>query len=106
MVAMQKSKGKMRADAKGTKVQLRLRAEQKEIISRAAKLRQTTLSNFMLENAYCAAQQLLAEQVHFVLPPERWQEFCRALDAPPRNIPTLKKLLSEASVLDGGGTAS
>jgi uncharacterized protein (DUF1778 family) len=96
----------MRPIAKQTKVQLRLRREQKEAISRAAKLRQTTLSNFMLEHAYAAAQQVLADQVHFVLPPERWRAFCAALDALPRDIPALRKLLTEASVLDGEGSAS
>jgi len=43
----------------------------------------------------------VAEQVLFVLPPERWQAFCDALDAPPRVIPALRKLLTEASILDG-----
>ena len=42
-----------------------------------------------------------AKQVLFVLPPDRWQAFCDALDAPPREIPALRKLLTEASVLDG-----
>ena len=42
-----------------------------------------------------------AKQVLFVLPPDRWQAFCNALDAPPREIPALRKLLTEASVLDG-----
>lgn len=34
------------------------------------------------------------EQVHFALPPDRWQAFCDALDAPPRDIPGLRKLLT------------
>jgi predicted DNA-binding antitoxin AbrB/MazE fold protein len=42
-----------------------------------------------------------SEQVRFVLPPDRWQAFCDALDAAPREIPALRKLLTEASVLDG-----
>lgn len=41
------------------------------------------------------------DPVRFVLPPERWQAFCDALDAPPREIPALRKLLSEPSILDG-----
>jgi hypothetical protein len=35
-----------------------------------------------------------AVQVHFVLPPDRWQALCDALDAPPRDIPELRKLLT------------
>jgi hypothetical protein len=42
-----------------------------------------------------------AEQVLFVLPPDRWQAFCDALDAPARAIPALRKVLTEASILDG-----
>ena len=41
------------------------------------------------------------DSAQFVLPPDRWQAFCDALDAPPREIPALRKLLTEASVLDG-----
>ncbi len=40
------------------------------------------------------------DQVLFVLPPERWQIFCDALDAAPREIPALRKLLTEASLFD------
>lgn len=97
---MRNAKTDKRPALKQAKVQLRLSAEQKEMIARAARLRQTTLSNFLLENGCSAAQQVLAEQVHFVLPPDRWQAFCAALDAPPRDIPALRKLLTEASVFD------
>jgi hypothetical protein len=47
-----------------------------------------------------------ADQVHFVLPPDRWQAFCEALDAPPRHILALRKLLTEASLFDGDGPAA
>lgn len=40
------------------------------------------------------------DQMHFVLPPDRWQAFCEALDAPPRDIPALRKLLTEESLFD------
>jgi uncharacterized protein (DUF1778 family) len=97
---MRKSKAEQRAALKQAKVQLRLSAEQKATISRAAQLRQTTLSNFLLENAYSAAQQVLADEAHFALPTEKWQAFCAALDAPPRDIPALRKLLTEPGVFD------
>jgi predicted DNA-binding antitoxin AbrB/MazE fold protein len=41
-----------------------------------------------------------ADQAHFALPPDRWQAFCEALDAPPRDIPALRKLLTEGSLFD------
>ena len=46
-----------------------------------------------------------AMPVHFTLPADRWQAFCDALDAPPKDLPALKKLLTEASRFDGNGTA-
>jgi uncharacterized protein (DUF1778 family) len=46
------------------------------------------------------ADSARADQVHFVLPPERWQAFCEALDAPPRDIPALRNLFTEASLFD------
>ena len=46
------------------------------------------------------------QEALFVLPPDRWQAFCDALDAPAREIPALRKLLTEASVLDGNDASS
>lgn len=85
---------------KETKVQLRLRPAQKELIARAARAKQTTLSGFMVEQAYSAAQQVLADEAHFSLSAERWEAFCAALDAPPKDIPALRELLTRPSILD------
>jgi hypothetical protein len=43
---------------------------------------------------------------HFALSPERWQIFCAALDAPPREIPALRKFLAEASLCGEHGSAA
>jgi uncharacterized protein (DUF1778 family) len=102
---MRKAKPKTPSSLKATKVQLRLRPSQKAVLARAAQLRQTSLSNFMLEHACAAAQQVLAEQVDILLSSAEWKAFCKALDAPPRSIPALRKLLTEASVFDGQGRA-
>ena len=85
---------------RNTKVQLRMRPLQKQIISRAAELKQTTLTNFMVEHAFEAAQSILADQAHFYLSPEKWDEFIAALDSPPRDFPQLRQLLTEPSVFD------
>lgn len=82
------------------KIQLRMRALQKDVIARAAELKQTTMTNFMVEHAFNAAQQILADKTHFYLSPEKWDEFCAALDAPPRELPELRKLLSQPGVFD------
>ncbi len=83
-----------------TKVQLRMLPLQKDVIGRAARLKQTTLTNFLVEHAFDAAQRILADQVHFYLSPKKWDEFCAALDAPPNDLPGLRKLLTEPSVFD------
>jgi uncharacterized protein (DUF1778 family) len=103
---MSKTKSKTPSAVKASKVQLRLRPAQKAVLTRAAQLRGTSLSNFMLQHAYEAAQLVLAEQVDIVMPPAEWDAFRKALDAPPRHIPALKKLLTEASVFDAQGDAA
>ncbi len=97
---------KVRDSLKATRVQLRLRPDQKAVLARAAKLCHTSLSTFMLEHAHEAAQQVLAKQVDIVMTPAEWKAFSKALDAPPRSIPALGKLLTEASAFDGRGKAS
>ncbi len=94
------------ATRKVSKVQLRLRPDQKAVLAQAAQTCQTTLSNFLLEHGYEAAQRVLADQTEVRLPAAEWDAFCRALDAPPRSIPALKRLLTEASVFDGRRTPS
>jgi uncharacterized protein (DUF1778 family) len=51
-------------------------------------------------NAFSAAQDVLADSAHFSLSPGRWDAFCCALDAPPKVIPALRKLLKKPSVFD------
>lgn len=46
------------------------------------------------------------DRATFSLPPEKWQAFCDALDAPPRVIPALRQLLTQPGVLDDNGTAT
>ncbi len=85
---------------KETSVQLRISNMQKDILSKAAYLQSTTLSNFVLSNAYQAAQQILTEQAHFSLAPEKWFAFCAALDQPARSISSLESLLNTPGLLD------
>jgi uncharacterized protein (DUF1778 family) len=90
-----------RPTLKGSTIELRLSPAQKELIAEAARARQQTLTGFMVEHAVSAAEQVLAERVHFAISPERWEAFCAALDAPAKDIPALRRLLSEESPFDG-----
>jgi uncharacterized protein (DUF1778 family) len=86
---------------KETRISVRVKPFQKALISRAARLRQTTLTEYVLENALRAASELLAEEKTIEMTPAQFKRFCRALDAPPaRNLKAMRRLLNEPSVLD------
>lgn len=85
---------------KNSLLSIRISEQQKNVISQAAALQNTTISEFVLENAYEAAAEVLADKTHFVLSPEKWEEFCKALDAPPRDLPGIRKLFNKPSVFN------
>ncbi|HEY7426474.1 MAG TPA: DUF1778 domain-containing protein, partial [Gemmataceae bacterium] len=55
-----------------TRLSVRIKSAQKALLARAARLRQTTLTEFVLENALQAANQLVAEDKHFEMTPEQF----------------------------------
>lgn len=84
-----------------TRISVRIKPAEQALIARAARIRQMTLSDFVLENALRAARQLVAEEKHFEMTPKQFRRFCRALDAPPaKNLRAMQRLLNEPSVLD------
>jgi uncharacterized protein (DUF1778 family) len=86
---------------KETRISFRIKPSQKALISRAARLRQTTVTKFVLQNALHAATQLVAEEKHFEMTEDQFRRFCKALDAPPaKNLKAMQRLLNEPSVLD------
>jgi uncharacterized protein (DUF1778 family) len=80
---------------------LRASVAQKHILEEAARLKQTSVTEFVLQKACEAAQEILAEEGRIRLSKQDWDAFRRALDAPPRRIPSLKKLLNSQGVFDG-----
>ena len=66
----------------------------------AAKLRNLNLTEFVLESSQVAAEMALADRTHFALSPQKWREFNEALDAPPQDIPALRRFLREPSVFE------
>ena len=85
---------------KASRFSIRASATQKRIIAEAARIKDTTISDFVLEQSLQAAQLVIADQVHFKLPKKEWKEFCDALDAPPKPIPALRKLLTKPGYFD------
>ncbi len=51
---------------KNESLQLKLNSQQKDVISRAAKIKQTTITNFILENSYEAAIKIINQQTLFL----------------------------------------
>jgi predicted DNA-binding antitoxin AbrB/MazE fold protein len=48
----------------------------------------------------------MANVTHFQLPPERWQAFCEALDAPAKDIPALRRLFQQTNSFEDNGPAT
>jgi len=82
------------------KLDLRLSSEAKQKLQTAAESAGQTLSEFVLESALVRADETLADRTRFGLDAERWKAFMEALDAPPREIPRLGRLLQEPSVFE------
>ena len=85
---------------KASRFSIRASSTQKKVIAEAARIKDTTISDFVLEQALTAAQHVLADQVQFRLPKKQWKEFCDALDAPPKTISALRKLLTRPGLFD------
>jgi uncharacterized protein (DUF1778 family) len=85
---------------KPTRLNIRVSEHEKDLITKRAARLNTTVTSFVLERAYSEAQAVLADQSQFRLPDKQWREFCRALDAPPKDGPALRTLLAQPGVFD------
>jgi uncharacterized protein (DUF1778 family) len=95
-----KAAGKSAKTQKESRFSIRASVAQKKVIAQAARIRDTTMSDFVLEQALAAAEQVIADQAQFTLPKKKWAAFCAALDAKPRSIPALRRLLTRPGAFD------
>jgi uncharacterized protein (DUF1778 family) len=58
------------------------------------------VSEFVLESALARAEETLPDRQRFGLDADQWAAFQAALDAPPRPLPQLAKLLRDPSVFE------
>lgn len=84
--------------ARESRLSIRTNAEQKELLRRAAKARNTDVSKFVLETSLGEARRLVAEESVIVLSPENYIELCRAMDEVPAHNPELAALLRKKRV--------
>lgn len=86
--------------SKPSRLNIRVSEHEKDVLTRAASALNTSVSSFVVQRAYAEAQAILAEQSQFRLSDEQWRAFNRALDAPPADVPGLRRLLGERGVFD------
>ncbi|MFZ2171640.1 MAG: DUF1778 domain-containing protein [Methylococcaceae bacterium] len=82
------------------RIDLRVHPDAKEALQAAAALRHKSVSEFILDSALGAADEILADRRYFGLNAEQWQAFQAALDAPPKPLPRIKKLMQEPGIFD------
>jgi uncharacterized protein (DUF1778 family) len=87
------------------KLDLRLTAEAKHILATAAAFERRSITDFVLDSALDRAGERLADRRSFHLDAERWQAFIAALDAPTRDLPRMRELLSRPSIFSGNEPA-
>lgn len=84
------------------KIDLRLTRSAKRALQAAAAASHRSVSEFVLESALARAEETLADRRSFDLNAAQWKAFVAALDAPPRPLPCLKRLLEDPGFFDAG----
>ncbi len=73
---------------------VRVKAEDRNLIDRAAKLLGKSRTEFLLEAARRAAQDALLDQTLFKVSPEAYARFVARLDAPPAPNEKLRRMMT------------
>lgn len=95
----------MVAKARTEKLDLRLSPEAKQTLHAAAIAAHRSVSEFVLDSALAQANETLADRQRFGLTATQWEAFTEALDAPVRDLPRLRRLLSQPSVFERADSA-
>ena len=82
------------------KLDLRLTHQAKRALQAAPAASHRSVSEFVLESALARADEALADRRNFPMNTAQWKAFLAALDAPPRPLPRLKRLLKEPGFFD------
>ena len=82
-------------------IHLRTPPKTKSLLTLAAELSgATNLTDYILRAAVERAQSDLSNQNSFALKKGPWAEFTKRLDAPAKDLPQLRKLLTKPDVFD------
>ncbi len=88
----------MNASTRAERIEIRATLELKANLEKAAQLQDQTLSAFVLNASRDAASRVLGDQTKFLLSAKQMAAFHKALDAPARDLPGLKRLFAKPSV--------
>ena len=86
------------SELKHEKFALRVTARQKKVIEYAALLKQSTLTNFIIDKAYQAAEEIILAERHIILNDKQLEALNNALHAPAKDLPQLRKLMSQPDI--------
>lgn len=85
--------------AKTARFNVRATSKQAALIRAGALRRGARLTDYIIDSLCTQAEMDLADQAHFVLTPQQWKAFTKALDAPPKVPAGLKRLFSLRSLV-------
>jgi len=78
---------------------LRLQPAQRRLLDGAARASAMSTNAFVLSQATMAAQRVLADRTHFVLPDDRWDAFVALLERDEQPMQGLAAFLARPTVL-------
>lgn len=87
-------------EQRSERIDIRTTPGVKRLLQDAATTAHKTVSEFLLDSALTKAAEVMADRRLFTLNDEQWAAFMAALDAPPKPMPRLERLLTEPSALE------
>ena len=80
-----------------TRIDIRIDEGKKRVIAKAAELNGQNLSQYIMSVVWPDAESRVNEDTRIKLSSRDWKQFCERLDAPARDLPSLRKLLNGPS---------
>jgi len=87
-------------ETKRETLNIRIKADVRDLIDRAAKSRGKNRTDFILESARAAAEDALLDQVIMAVTPQACAQFLTRLDMPPNASDRLRKTMSTPAPWD------
>ena len=87
-------------ETKRETLNIRIKADVRDLIDRAAKSRGKNRTDFILESARAAAEDALLDQVIMAVTPQAYAQFLKRLDMPPKANERLRRTMSTPAPWD------